>query len=88
MFSFIRWIKELSLDVSLDDVSALEGYPSLQAVERLQKARADFAAGKPSVPARVEPVGGVIVALASASASRPNATAAADHDQTPLRSVG
>jgi len=53
MFSFIRWIKELSLDVSLDDVSACEGYPSLQAIERLQKLRSDFATGRSSIaPAR------------------------------------
>jgi hypothetical protein len=91
MFSFIRWIKELSLDVSLDDVSACEGYPSLQAVEKLHKLRSDFAAGKSSIaPARTEPaVGGLVVALSSAPASRANlASSVPDNDTAPLRSVG
>ncbi len=91
MFSFIRWIKELSLDVSVDDVSALEGYPSLQAVERLERLRADLVAGKASV-APIENGGGVIVPLSTASASRANATTPANdptHDDAPpLRSAG
>jgi hypothetical protein len=89
MFNFIRWIKEFSLDVSLDDVSACEGYPTLAAIEKLQKLRADFAAGKPSLaPTRTEPVGGIVVPLSSASASRPNPAAVEDHAAPPLRSVG
>ena len=90
MFSFIRWIKEFSLDVSLDDVSACEGYPSLQAVEKLQKLRADSAAGRSSLgPARTEPAGGgVVVSLSSASGSRATAAASTVEDDSPLRSVG
>jgi len=91
MFSFIRWIKELSLDVSLDDVSACEGYPSLQAVERLNKLRAEFATGKVgTAPARAEAAGdSVVVALPSASSSRANLGASVPaNDTAPLRSVG
>jgi len=89
MFSFIRWIKEFNLDVSLDELSACEGYPSLAAIEKLQKLRADFAAGKSNAGrARTEPMGGVIVPLSSASTSRPNLATAEDQDAPPLRSVG
>ncbi|HEX2657088.1 MAG TPA: hypothetical protein VHU40_02395 [Polyangia bacterium] len=87
MFSFIRWIKELSLDVGVDDVSALEGYPSLQAIERLQRLRADFVSGKTTV-APLENGGGVIVPLSTASASRANAAAPANDNVPPLRSAG
>jgi len=95
MFSFIRWIKELSLDISLDDLSACEGYPSLQAVDKLVKARAAFAGGKAgpaptrSVPMSPNaPTGGLIVALSGPTAARPQEAIGADMIPTRLRSAG
>lgn len=72
MFSFMRWVKEFSLDTGLDDLTALEGYPSLQAVEKLEKLRAEFVAGPTkTVPVRAESAGRTIAPIPTVAISAP-----------------